>query len=67
MTTLQDFDWADEVLHVHIARRRLKEWFDGSPEELQALGQKGLDFRARARAMHPQSPLPNASEKLRKS
>ena len=63
MTTLQDFDWADEVLHVHIARRRLKEWFDGSPEELQALGQKGLDFRARARAMHPQSPLPDASGK----
>jgi hypothetical protein len=65
MTTLQDFDWADEVLHVHIARRRLKEWFDGSPEELQALGQKGLDFRARARAMHPQSPLPDASGKIR--
>ncbi len=65
MTTLQDFDWADEVLHVHIARRRLKEWFDGSPEELQALGQKGLDFRARARVMHPQSPLPDASGKIR--
>ena len=65
MTTLQDFDWADEVLHVHIARRRLKEWFDGSPEELQALGQKGLDFRARARAIHPQSPLPDASGKIR--
>ena len=65
MTTLQDFDWADEVLHVHIARRRLKEWFDGSPEELQALGEKGLDFRARARAMHPQSPLPDASGKIR--
>lgn len=65
MTTLQDFDWADEVLHVHIVRRRLKEWFDGSPEELQALGEKGLDFRARARAMHPQSPLPDASGKIR--
>ena len=65
MTTLQDFDWADEVLHVHIARRRLKEWFDGSPEELQALGEKGLNFRARARAMHPQSPLPDASGKIR--
>lgn len=65
MTTLQDFDWADEVLHVHIARRRLKEWFNGSPEELQTLGEKGLDFRAKARAMHPQSPLPDASEKIR--
>ena len=65
MTTLQDFDWADEVLHVHIARRRLKEWFNGSPEELQTLGEKGLDFRAKARAMHPQSPLPDASGKIR--
>lgn len=65
MTTLQDFDWADEVLHVHIARRRLKEWFGGTPEELQALAQKGLDFRAKARAMHPQSPLPDASGKIR--
>ena len=67
MTTLQDFDWADEVLHVRIARRRLKEWFKGSPEELQALGQKGLDFRARARALQPQSPLPDASGKIRGS
>ena len=67
MATLQDFDWADEVLHVHIARRRLKEWFNGSPEELQALGQKGLDFRTRARAMHPQSPLPDASGKIREA
>ena len=65
MATLQDFDWADEVLHVHIARRRLKEWFDGSPEELRALGQKGFDFRAKARAMHPQSPLPDASGKIK--
>ena len=63
MTTLQDFDWADEVLHVHIARRRLKEWFNGSSEELLALGEAGLEFRAKARAMHPQSPLPDASGK----
>ena len=64
MTTLQDFDWADEVLHVHIARRRLKEWFGGSPEELRALAEKGLDFRTKARAMHPQSPLPAVSGKI---
>ncbi len=25
MTTLQDFDWAYEVLHVNIAPRQLKE------------------------------------------
>ena len=38
-----------------------------APEELQALGQKGLDFRAEARAMHPQSPLPDTSGKIRES
>src|SRR5437667_9006013 len=27
MTTFQDFDWADEVLHVNLARRRLSDWF----------------------------------------
>ncbi len=31
--TFHDFDWADEVLHVHIARRWLKPHF-GSREEM---------------------------------
>ena len=64
MTTLQDFDWADEVLHVHIARRRLKEWFHGSQEELLALAEKGLEFREKARAMGAPSPLPEVSRKI---
>jgi hypothetical protein len=30
--TFHDFDWADEVLHVHIARRWLKPLFDSREE-----------------------------------
>lgn len=59
MTTFQDFDWADEVLHVKIARRQLKDWFEGSQAELIALAQQGLAFRAAARAKYPPEPLPD--------
>jgi len=64
MATLQDFDWADEVLHVNIARRQLKDWFEGSQSELLALAQKGLEIRAGMRHDHPQSNLPNLSDRL---
>ena len=64
MTTLQDFDWADEVLHVHIARRRLKAWFPGSQKELAALAAGGIEARTRAREKHPPSPLPDISTAL---
>ena len=59
MTTLQDFDWADEVEHVQIARRQLKEWFAGDADELSALAEQGMAFRARTRRLHPPSPMPN--------
>lgn len=59
MTTLQDFDWADEVEHVQIARQQLKEWFPGSSEELIELSEKGMQFRARTRQLHPPSPMFN--------
>jgi hypothetical protein len=59
MTTFQDFDWADEVLHVTIARRQLKDWFHGDQQELIALAQKGLDFRTQTRQLHPPAPLPD--------
>jgi hypothetical protein len=36
MTTFQDFDWADEVLHVTIAKRQLNEWFPNGVSELSA-------------------------------
>jgi len=59
MTTLQDFDWADEVEHVQIAGRQLKEWFAGGSEELTTLAEKGMQFRARTRKLHPPSPMPS--------
>jgi hypothetical protein len=59
MTIFQDFDWADEVLHVHIARQRLKEWYPGDQDELMEMAQKGLEFRARTRDQAPASPLPD--------
>ena len=59
MTTLQDFDWADEVEHVQIARQQLKEWFPGDSEELAELAEKGMQFRARTRQLHPPSPMPD--------
>jgi hypothetical protein len=62
MTTFQDFDWADEVLHVNIARRQLKDWFRGSQQELIALAQQGVELRSQVRKMHPPSPLPDMSQ-----
>ena len=62
MAMFQDFDWADEVLHVQIGRRQLKEWFDGTPDELRALADNGLDQRTEARERQPASPLPDLSD-----
>jgi hypothetical protein len=64
MTTFQDFDWADEVLHVNIARRQLKDWFRGSQQELLALAQQGVELRAQVRKMQPASPLPDVSHAI---
>jgi hypothetical protein len=61
MATFQDFDWADEVLHVQISRRQLKDWFPGTADELRALGERGLGLRAEARSRQPPSPLPDLS------
>lgn len=66
MATFQDFDWADEVLHVNIARRQLKEWFGGSQAELMGLAQKGLDHRASFRHRQPPERLPSVAHKLSK-
>jgi hypothetical protein len=67
MTTFQDFDWADEVLHVNIARRQLKEWFKGSQNQLVDLAQKGLDFRAKTRLNYSPEPLPDLEPRLANS
>jgi hypothetical protein len=65
MATFQDFDWADEVLHVNIARRQLKEWFAGNTEELIKLAQYGVELRGSVRHRRPPSALPDPSRKLR--
>jgi hypothetical protein len=67
MTTFQDFDWADEVLHVNIARRQLKDWFRGSQQELIALAQQGVELRSQVRKMHPPSPLPDMNQIIAQS
>jgi hypothetical protein len=41
MTTFQDYDWADEVLHVNLARRQLTGWFPGDVKELSLFAQEG--------------------------
>jgi hypothetical protein len=41
MTTFQDYDWADEVLHVNLARRQLTDWFPGGVKELSLFAQEG--------------------------
>jgi hypothetical protein len=64
MATFQDFDWADEVLHVNIARRQLKEWFRGSQHELLTLAQQGVELRSQVRKMQPASPLPDLSHAI---
>jgi hypothetical protein len=49
MTTFQDFDWADEVLHVGIAKRQLSEWFRDGAGELSALAEEGKQNRSKVK------------------
>jgi hypothetical protein len=53
MTTFQDFDWADEVLHVNIAKRQLNEWSHSGTKELSALAETGKENRAKVKERHP--------------
>ena len=53
MTTFQDFDWADEVLHVNIAKRQLNEWFRNGTRQLSALAEEGKQNRAKVKERHP--------------
>jgi hypothetical protein len=46
MTTFQDYDWADEVLHVTLAKRRLAEWFPEATEQLSELAAEGKARRS---------------------
>jgi len=66
MTTFQDFDWADEVLHVHIARRRLENWFVGSPEELARFAEAGKKHRSEIKKRGKGRALPDLLSQLQK-
>lgn len=52
MTTFQDFDWADEVLHVNLARRQLSDWFPGGTKELSSFAQQGRLKRTEVKERH---------------
>jgi hypothetical protein len=52
MTTFQDFDWADEVLHVTMAKRQLNEWFPDGANELSALAEEGKRKRTTVKERH---------------
>jgi hypothetical protein len=45
MTTFQDFDWADEVVHVNIARRQLDSWFEGGLKTIGPFSEAGKAHR----------------------
>jgi hypothetical protein len=51
--TFQDFDWADEVLHVAIARRQLRSDFKGGLEEARRRSDKLWTRIARALEREP--------------
>ncbi|MBV9488729.1 MAG: hypothetical protein JO069_03265 [Verrucomicrobia bacterium] len=52
MTTFQDYDWADEVLHVNLAKKRLSEWFPDGLEKLGELASLGKARRSEVKARH---------------
>jgi bacterioferritin (cytochrome b1) len=54
MTTMQDFDWADEVVHVNIARRQLDGWFEGGLKTIGAFSTNGKEHRTEVK--HRQVP-----------
>ena len=58
MTTLQDFDWADEVLHVNIARRQLDTWFEGGLAAIRDFAKAGKANRSAIKARQAPTPLP---------
>ena len=59
MTTLQDFDWADEVLHVNIARRQLDTWFEGGLSAIRDFAKSGKANRTAIKGRQPPTPLPS--------
>lgn len=58
LTTFQDFDWADEVLHVNIARRQLDSWFEGGLKAIQPFSGHGREHRTEVKHRHSPVALP---------
>lgn len=62
MTTLQDFDWADEVLHVNIARRQLDEWFEGGLKAISEFSRHGKDHRSEVKGRQAPTAILHPAE-----
>jgi hypothetical protein len=58
MTTFQDFDWADEVLHVNIARRQLDTWFEGGLKAIRPFAKSGREHRTLVKKRQEPAALP---------
>jgi hypothetical protein len=67
MTTFQDFDWADEVLHVNIARRQLDSWFEGGLKAIQPFSSGGREHRTEVKHRHQPSVLLENEASVEKS
>ena len=52
VTTFQDFDWADEVVHVNIARRQLDTWFEGGLKAISQFAKDGKEHRTEVKQRH---------------
>lgn len=52
MTTFQDYDWADEVLHVNIARKQLDKWFEGGLKHIANFSASGKAHRDEVKRRH---------------
>jgi hypothetical protein len=59
MTTFQDYDWADEVLHVNIARRQLDGWFEGGLAAIQPYSAAGKVHRTTIKTQQAPVAIPH--------
>ena len=66
MALFQDYDWADELVHVNIAKLQLSHWFQGGATGLSEFAAKGKLNRSKVKHRHPAVPMP-VLEKLRPS
>jgi hypothetical protein len=70
MTTFQDYDWADEVLHVNIAKRQLAQWLQGGGKALSSIAEEGKANRTKVKQRYAPVQLnvpPDTLERARNS